>query len=116
MGVFVTFNRDEFLRAARCLKYEQAIRYIEQDTGFAEQTAIMDAFQLSYVAAALLDAGRAGVRLEEEAEFRKSIVRDAWSADGCAGRCRSSGRLYRLSADESSFFLRITDHTKNLSD
>jgi hypothetical protein len=116
MGVFVTFNRDEFLKAARCLGYEQAIRYIEQDTGFAEQTAIMDAFQLSYVAAALLDAGRAGVRLEEEAAFRKSIVRDGWAADGCTGRCRSFGRLYRLSADESSFVLRITDHTKYLSD
>ena len=116
MGVFLTFNRDEFLKAARCLKYEQAIRYIEEDTGFAEQTAIMDAFQLSYVAAALLDAGRAGVRLEQEAAFRKSIVRDGWAADGCAGRCRSSGRLYRLSADEASFFLRITDHTKYLSD
>jgi hypothetical protein len=116
MGVFVSFNRDEFLKAARCLKYEQAIRYIEQDTGFAEQTAIMDAFQLSYVAAALLDAGRAGVRLEEEAAFRKTIVRDGWAADGCAGRCRSFGRLYRLSATDSSFFLRITDHTQNLSD
>jgi hypothetical protein len=116
MGVFVSFNRDEFLKAARCLKYEQAIRYIEEDTGFAEQTAIMDAFQLSYVAAALLDAGRAGVRLDEEAAFRKTIVRDGWAADGCAGRCRSFGRLYRLSADDSSFFLRITDNTKYHSD
>lgn len=115
-GVVLTFNREEFLKAARCLKYEQAIRYIEEDTGFAEQTAIMDAFQLSYVAAALLDAGRAGVRVEEETAFRKSIVRDAWAADGCAGRCRSSGRLYRLSEDASSFFLRITDRTQNLSD
>jgi hypothetical protein len=112
-GVVVTFDREEFLKAARCLKFEKAIRYIEEETGVAEESAIMDAFQLSYVAAALLDVGRAGVRLEEESAPRKSIVRDGWAADGCAGRCRSFGRLYRLSDDDSSFFLRITDQTRN---
>jgi hypothetical protein len=112
-GVVVAFDREDFLKAARCLKFEKAIRYIEEETGVAEESAIMDAFQLSYVAAALLDVGRAGVRLEEESAPRKSIVRDGWAADGCAGRCRSFGRLYRLSDDDSSFFLRITDQTRN---
>ena len=112
-GVVVAFNRDDFLKAARCMKLEKAIRYVEQETGQAPESALMDAFQLSYVAAALLDAGRASVRLEEESGSRKSIVRDGWAADGCGGRCRSFGRLYRLSDDDSSFFLRITDHTQN---
>lgn len=110
-GVVVTFNREEFLAAARCLKFEKAVRYVEQETGFTEESALMDAFQMSYVAAALLDAGRAGVRLQDESGSRKSIVRDGWAANGCNGRCRSFGRLYRLSEDDPSFFLRITDRT-----
>ena len=112
-GVVVTFDREDFLKAARCLKFEKAIRYVEQETGQAQESALMDAFQLSYVVAALLDAGRASVRLEEESGSRKSIVRDGWAADGCGGRCRSFGRLYRLSEDDSFFFLRITDQTRN---
>jgi hypothetical protein len=68
---------------------------------------------MSYVVAALLDAGRAGVRLESEPDLRKTIVRDGWAEDGCGGHCRSSGRLYRLSEDDPAFFLRITDHTRN---
>jgi hypothetical protein len=112
-GVAVTFDREEFLKAARCLKFEKAIRFIEEETGVAEESAIMDAFQLSYVEAALLDVGRAGVRPEDESAPRKAIVRDGWAADGCAGRCRSFGRLYRLSDDDAFFFLRITDHTRN---
>ena len=112
-GVVVTFDREEFLRAARCLKFEKAVEYVEKETGRAQESALMDAFQLSYVVAALLDAGRGGVRLEEEPLPRKSIVRDGWAADGCNGRCRSFGRLYRLSNDESSFFLRITDQTRD---
>lgn len=112
-GVVVTFGRDDFLKAARCLKLEKAIRYVEQDTGFAEETALMDAFQMSYVVAALLDAGRASVRQDDVPAPRKSIVRDGWSESGCAGRCRSFGRLYRLSEGDSSFFLRVTDHTRN---
>ena len=115
-GVVVSFDREDFLKAARCLKFEKAIRYVEEETGRAQESALMDAFQLSYVVAALLDAGRASVRLEEESASRKSIVRDGWAADGCGGRCRSFGRLYRLSDDDSSFFLRITDKTENDSD
>ena len=113
LGVVVTFNRDEFLKAAHCLKFEKAIRYVEEETGRAETSALMDAFQLSYVVAALLDAGRAGIRLEEETALRKSIVRDGWADDGCAGRCRSFGRVYRLSADDPSFFMRVSDQTRN---
>jgi hypothetical protein len=112
-GELVSFDREEFLQAARCMKLEKAIRYLEEETGKAQESPVIDAFQLSYVAAALLDVGRAGVRLEEESEWRKSIVRDAWAADGCAGHCRSFGRLYRLSADDSSFFLRITDNGRD---
>ena len=111
MGVVVTFGRDEFLKAARCMKLDKAVRYVEEETGFTEESALMDAFQMSYVAAALLDAGRAGVRLESEPASRKTIVRDGWAADGCNGRCRSFGRLYRLSDGDPSFFLRITDRT-----
>ncbi len=112
-GERVTFDREEFLKAAQCLKYEKAIRYVEEETGQAEESPVMDAFQMSYVAAALLDAGRAAVRLEEESEWRKSIVRDGWAADGCAGRCRSFGRRYRLSEDEASFFLQVSDHGRD---
>lgn len=111
--VIVKFKREDFLKTARCLNYEQAIEYVEQNAGPAEDFPIRDAFQLSYVAAALLDTGRASVRLRDETESRKSIVRDAWAADGCAGHCRSTGRLYRLSEDDPAFFLRITDETKN---
>ena len=111
--VIVTFSRDEYLKTARCLKLDRATQYIEEETGYAEETPMYDAFQLSYVAAALLDTGRAGVRLRDETESRKSIVRDGWAADGCRGRCRSFGRLYRLSEQDPSFFLRITDKTRN---
>jgi hypothetical protein len=111
--VIVTFSRDEYLKTARCLKLHRAAQYIEEETGYAEETPMYDAFQLSYVAAALLDAGRAGVRLRDETESRQSIVRDGWAADGCRGRCRSFGRLYRLSEHAPSFFLRITDKTRN---
>jgi hypothetical protein len=108
-GELVTFERDAFLATARCMKLDKAIRFIEEETGQAEESPVMDAFQLSYVAAALLDAGRAGVRLEEESQWRKTIVRDGWAADGCAGTCRSFGRLYRLSEDDPNFFLRVSD-------
>jgi hypothetical protein len=111
-GVVVSFGRDEALAAARCLNLGQAVRYIEQETGEVAESPLMDAFQLSYVAAALLDAGRASARRWNEAKPSPSVVRDAWSADGCAGRCRSSGRLYRL-AEGEPFFLRITDKTEN---
>ena len=74
------------------MKLEKAIRYLEEETGKEQESPVIDAFQLSYAAAALLDVGRAGVRLEEESTWRQSIVRDSWAAD------------------ESSFFLRITDN------
>jgi hypothetical protein len=112
-GVVLSFDREEFLKAAQCLKFEKAVRYLEEETGVLEQSALMDAFQLSYVVAAMLDIGRASVRLDQESVPRKEIVRDAWAADGCAGNCRSFGRLYRLSAEDSFFFLRITDQTVN---
>jgi hypothetical protein len=108
-GELVMFDREAFLKTARCMKLAKAIRFIEEETGQADESPVMDAFQLSYVAAALLDAGRAGVRLEDESEWRKSIVRDAWAADGCAGSCRSFGRVYRLSENDSAFFLRVSD-------
>lgn len=111
--VIVTFSRDEYLKTAHCLALDQAVSYIEKETGWAEETPMRDAFQLSYVAAALMDSGRVGVRRREETESRKSIVRDGWAASGCAGHCRSFGRLYRLSEKDSSFILRITDQTKN---
>lgn len=112
LGVVVTFNRDDFLKAARCLKFEKAIRYVEEETGRAETSALMDAFQLSYVIAALLDAGRAGIRVVEESAQRASIVRDGWADDGCAGRCRSFGRVYRLKDDDPAFFFRVSDGTR----
>ena len=113
VGVVVTFGRDDFLKAARCLKFEQAVRYVEQELGQRQEMPLYDAFQLSFVVAAMLDTGRASVRLDEEKELRKSIVRDGWAEDGCGGRCRSLGRLYRLSEDDASFFHRITDKTLN---
>jgi hypothetical protein len=113
-GVVVTFDRDEFLAAARCLKFDKAVDYLERETGFMPESPLMDAFQLSYVAAAMLDAGRASVRSEDEMAPRASIARDGWATNGCGGRCRSFGRLYRLSEDSPSFFLRITDNTRDL--
>jgi len=113
-GVIVTFNRDDMIAAARCLKFDKALRYLEEETGTTPESPIMDAFQLSYVAAAMLDAGHANVRREEEDSLRTTIVRDAWAAEGCRGHCRSSGRLYRLTENDPSFFLRITDDTRKL--
>lgn len=109
MAAVVTFDREDFLKAARCLELPQAVDYLERETGHAPESPIMDAFALSYVAAAMLDAGRASVRLQTETTPRTSILRDGWAADGCGGRCRSFGRLYRLSEDDPSFFLRVTD-------
>lgn len=113
VGVIVSFARDDFLRAARCGGFDQAVRYIEQETGFEPDSEIMDAFQTSYVAAALLDAGRASVRLRTEPGSRAWMIRDPWSERGCNGSCLSLGRIYRLSESEPSFFLRITDSTRN---
>jgi hypothetical protein len=111
--VVVTFNRDDFLKAARCMKLEKAVRYVEEETGRAPESPLMDAFQLSFVVAAMLDAGRASVRLEDERESRKSIVRDGFSETGCAGRCRSFGRRYRLSVDDRFSFFQVTDKNQN---
>jgi hypothetical protein len=111
--VVVTFNRDDFLKAARCMKLEKAVRYVEEESGRAPESPLMDAFQLSYVVAAMLDAGRASVRLEHERESRQSIVRDGWAEDGCGGRCRSFGRRYRLSDDDRLHFLQVTDGNRN---
>jgi hypothetical protein len=112
-GEFLIFDREEFLKAARCMKAEKAVRFLEEETGREQESPILDAFQLTAVTAAMLDAGRAGIRLVEEREWRKSIVRDGWSADGCVGRCREFGRMYRLSEDDSFPFLRITDQTRD---
>jgi hypothetical protein len=112
-GVVVTFSREDCLVAARCLNLKQAIEHLEQQTGQAPEMPLFDAFQLSYVAAALLDLGRASVRLEEETQPRTTIVRGPWSAEGCRGRCISTGRIYRLTEADSSFFLRVTDKTDN---
>jgi len=113
VGVVVSFDRDDFLRAARCMKLELAIRHLEEETGQGPETSLYDAFQLSFVVAAMLDTGRATVRKEDEKAPRTSIVRDGWAEDGCDGHCRSLGRLYRLSEDDPSFFLRITDKSWN---
>jgi hypothetical protein len=115
-GVIVRFSRDDFLTAAGCLELKQAVQYIEKETGFERESPLRDAFQLSYVAAALLDVGRADVRLKQETAPRPSIVREAWSADGCAGACRSYGRVYRLREADPSFFFRVTDKTENTAD
>lgn len=112
-GERVAFDREVFLQTARCMKLERAIRYLEEETGREHESPIMDAFQLSYVAAALLDVGRAAVRLEDESVWQKEILRDEWATDGCAGRCRSFGRLYRLAEDEPMFFLRVSDGGRN---
>lgn len=112
-GVVVEFSRDDFSIVARCLGLKQAQHYIATETGHSPESPLVDAFQLSYVAAALLDLGRASVRLERERELRASIVRDVWSAEGCRGRCRSFGRIYRLTASGPSFFFRVTDETVN---
>jgi hypothetical protein len=111
--VVVSFNRDDFLKAARCMKLEKAVRYVEEETGRAPESPLMDAFQLSYVVAAMLDAGRASVRLENERESSKSLVRDGWAEIGCGGRCRSFGRRYRLSDDDRFHFMQVTDGNQN---
>lgn len=112
-GERVAFDREQFLQAARCMKLERAILYVEEETGREHESPIMDAFQLSYVAAALLDVGRAAVRLEDESVWQKAILRDEWAADGCAGRCRSGGRVYRLADDDPAPFLQVADYGRN---
>jgi hypothetical protein len=108
-GVIVEFSREEFRRSAECLGYTESVHWVDTETGGTPESPLRDAFQLSYVAAALLDVGRASVRLQEETDWRTSIVRGPWSAVGCAGQCRSSGRIYRLTPGASSFFLRVSD-------
>lgn len=108
-GVVASFSRDEFLKTARCLGLKKAVHYIEHETGASKQSPLRDAFQLSYVAAALLDAGRAEVRLRDEKESRATIVRESWSSESCAGQCRAFGRIYRLSASDPSFFFQVVD-------
>jgi hypothetical protein len=112
-GVIVRFNREDFLAAARCLGLDKARSYIETQTGATQESPLRDAFQLSYVAAALLDVGRASVRRKDDDTQQTSIVREPWAAEGCAGACRSSGRLYRVSKGDTGFFFRITDETVN---
>jgi hypothetical protein len=108
-GVVVTFGRDEFLATARCLGLKQAVAYIEREMGNTKQSPLRDAFQLSYVAAALLDVGRATVRPMEEKTSRATIVAEPWSAESCAGQCRAFGRIYRLHESDAAFFFRVVD-------
>lgn len=104
-GVIATFSRDEFLITARCLGIKEAVANLEAETGHTKESPLRDAFGLSYVAAALLDVGRVGVRLRNETESRRTIVRDAWSREGCDGKCVSFGRVYQLTdADPFPFF------------
>ena len=108
-GVVATFSREEFLTTARCLGLTKAVTYVERDMVDAQQSPLRDAFQLSYVAAALLDAGRVAVRLRDEEKSRSRIVRESWSAESCAGQCRAFGRIYRLSESDASFFFQVVD-------
>jgi hypothetical protein len=108
-GVVVTFSRSEFLATAHCLKLNQAVQYVERDMGDAQASPLRDAFRLSYVAAALLDTGRVGVKLKNEKEPRTTIVRESWSDESCAGKCTAFGRIYRLSESDPLFFFRVID-------
>jgi hypothetical protein len=113
-GVVVTFSRDDFITVATCKGYKQSLKWVEEEAGFAEESPLRDAYELPYVAAALLDVGRAKIRFLDEGEWQKQIVRDGWAANGCAGQCRSFGRLYRVSADAPDFFMRVTDKTATI--
>lgn len=113
-GVVVTFNREEFLTTARCMGLKKAVTYVQRDMGDAQQSPLRDAFQLSYVAAALLDTGRVGVRLRNEKKSRATIVRESWSEESCAGQCRAFGRIFRLSEGDPSFFFRVVDKREDV--
>ena len=108
-GVIATFSRNEFLIAARCMGLKQAVANLESETGHTKESPLRDAFGLSYVAAALLDVGRVGVRLRAETEFRQTIVREAWVQEGCGGECRGFGRAYRLAESDPFPFFSVSD-------
>lgn len=110
-GVIGTFSRDEFLVTARCLGLQQAVNNLEAETGYTKESPLRDAFGLSYVAAALLDVGRVGIRLKTETEPRRTIVRDAWSPDRCTGKC-PVGRVYQLTEADPFPFFRVVDGTE----
>ena len=107
-GVIGRFSRDEFLTTARCLGLKQAVMNLESETGHTKESPLRDAFGLSYVAAALLDVGRADIRVEAETEPRRTIVRDAWSQENCAENC-AVGRVYQLTEADSLPFFRVAD-------
>lgn len=108
-GVIARFSRNDFLIAARCLNLKQAVANLESETGHTNESPLRDAFGLSYVAAALLDIGRVGVRLRTETEFRPTLVREAWVRDGCSGACRGFGRAYRLAEPDPFPFFNVSD-------
>lgn len=112
-GVVAIFSRDEFLTTARCLGLKKAVAYVERETGYTQQSPLRDAFQLSYVAAALLDVGRVAVRLRDEEKSRSTIVRESWSSESCAGQCRAVGRIYRLSKSDPAFFFQVVDRRED---
>lgn len=114
-GVVVRFSRTDFITVATCRKHDEALKYIHAETGGRAEAPLRDAYQLSYIAATLLDLGRASVKLRNEKQFRPTILREPWSAPGCAGSCRSTGRLYKLSAADPLFFLRVTDETADVA-
>jgi hypothetical protein len=64
-GVIVEFSREEFRRSAECLGYTESVHWVDTETGGTPESPLRDAFQLSYVAASLLDVGRASVRLQD---------------------------------------------------
>ncbi|HOU93715.1 MAG TPA: hypothetical protein PLU22_21845 [Polyangiaceae bacterium] len=114
-GATMSFGRDEFAEAARCLRMKLVVDFLAARPLGEEVVSLSEAAaaaavgsQAQFVVAALLDRGH--VRVHDLVTKRDvdSIVRDRWRWMGCGGQCRQNGREYRLRVPGEIFF-RTTD-------
>lgn len=109
-GALLTFGFREFLRAAECLKQKHVADYLRSRPRSEQVVNITDREDAQFLvpAAALIDAGRAGVVALGSGARAATVVKSFWTWMGCAGGCRHMGREYRLSVPGEVFF-KITD-------
>ncbi len=109
-GVTMAFGYGAFLGMARCGRSETTVDFLASRPEM-ERLVVISAAEdkrAHWVAAALLDQGRARVRDERTKRDATSIVRQRWISQGCRGGCRQFGREYRLQVP-GEVFLQITD-------
>jgi hypothetical protein len=113
-GATLTFSFGDFLLAARERDEREVVAFLdgrpsgENPVPLAAATQFPAYNRVQFIAAALLEEGKARVRDHVEDRDVESIVWETWDWMGCGGGCRQSGREFRLRIPGDVFF-RVTD-------